>query len=112
MLMTSIGLSAKIKTDSVCYRYAVAEVRGQFLFTKCRVKFDDGTIKAKKEPKVFTFTSHAAAINYFVSLGWELMTYNQTESMFSASENPCYWILRKPSTKKELNILLEETVEQ
>ncbi len=105
-------MSAQIKNDSVCYRYAVAEVKGQFLFTKCRVKFDDGTISAKKEPKKYAFASHAAAINYFSSQGWELMTYNQTEAMFTASEKPSYWILRKPSTKEELTKLLEETMDK
>lgn len=45
----SISTYAQEKNESTIYKYIVVEVKGQFLYTKCRVYVDDGTLVSTKK---------------------------------------------------------------
>lgn len=115
MSLLSISTYAQEKNEPVVYKYIVVEVTGQFLYTKCRVYVDDGTRETKQKyknnRKAYTFETHAAALDYFTYHGWELVgNNNNTHGAAGVSSTSIYWILRKPSTKEEIETILEGSV--
>ena len=111
----SISTYAQEKSEPTIYKYIVVEVKGQFLYTKCRVYVDDGRLKTKQNyknnKKAYTFETHAAALDYFTCHGWELVgNNNNTHGYAGTSSTSIYWILRKPSTKEEIGNILKESV--
>lgn len=111
----SLPSFAQENHEPIVYKYIVAEVTGQFLFTKCRVYIDDGTLNNKQEykkhKKAYTFETHAAAIDYFTYHGWELVGNNNVMTGARGnSSTSIYWILRKPATKEEIEKILEKSV--
>jgi len=111
----SISTYAQEKNESTIYKYIVVEVKGQFLYTKCRVYVDDGRLTTKKNyknnRKAYTFETHAAALDFFTYHGWELVgNSNSTHGYAGTSSTSIYWILRKPSTKEEIENILKESI--
>ena len=61
------------------------------------------------------FKTPAAALMYFEAKGWELYVSSSTTegemaAGFGESTSTCYWILRKPCTKEELDKTVEQTI--
>ena len=58
-----------------------------------------------------TFNTPAAALMYLYSLGWELFVNGATsEGIWGISDTTSYWIMRKPCTKEEFEITVEEGI--
>ena len=101
------------------YRYIIAEPQGKLFSDKCKLKIDDGIdpSKAKSDNKTLTFRSYAAALMYLTSQGWELVSnYNITSGSigdgYGSTSSSTYWILRKPSTKEEVQKIIDESIKK
>lgn len=104
--------------DSVYYQYIIAEPVGKFLSKKCKLRIDDGITveKTKENGKTITFRSYAAALMYLTSNGWEMVTnYSNIQGAMSmgvgAAETQTYWIFRRPSTKEEIQGIIDKSFE-
>jgi len=104
--------------EPVVYKYIIAEPQGQLFSNKCKLRIDDGIkpAKAKKDnDNSITFKSFAAALMYLTSQGWELVSNYNTVTGTSyngtgTSVTSTYWILRKPSTKEEVQKIIDESL--
>lgn len=117
--MASIGVAkAQEVKDSIVYKYIIAQPKGKLFSDKCKLRIDDG-IKPEKakgdKEKTITFKSFAAALMYLTSQGWELVsnysimeggTYNGN----GATSTQTYWVLRKPSTKEEVQAIVDKSL--
>ncbi len=107
LLMTSLCSHAQ---EEVVYRYIIAEPQDEVFSEKCKLRIDDGIkptkVKGEKE-KYLTFNSTAAALMYLTSQGWELVqVYNKHVGSITIN----YWILRKPSTKEEVQEIIDKSL--
>ena len=116
-MLVSLSVFAQEKTDTVVYRYIIAEPQGKMFSDKCKLRIDDGIdpSKAKNDNKTLTFRSYAAALMYLTSQGWELVSnYNTSHGSvangYGSSSSSTYWILRKPSTKEEVQKIIDESI--
>ena len=115
-----LGLNTAFAQEEVVYKYIIAEPQGRLFSDKCKLRIDDGVTptKAKGEKeKSITFRSFAAALMYLTSQGWELVSNYNTVSGASANgygstSTSTYWILRKPSTKEEVQEIIEKSVKK
>lgn len=106
------------KQDSICYRYIIAEPQGKLFSDKCKLRIDDGikpTREKGKKGESITFKSFAAALMYLTSQGWELVSnYNTVSGAvangYGSSSTSTYWILRRPSTKEEVQSILDKSL--
>ena len=116
LMFVSLSVYSQERTDTVVYRYIIAEPQGKMFSDKCKLKIDDGIDpeKAKSDNKTLTFRSYAAALMYLTSQGWELVSnYNITSGSvgngYGSTSSSTYWILRKPSTKEEVQKIIDES---
>lgn len=116
-LLLLFCLSANAQ-DSVCYRYIIAEPVGQFLSKKCKLKIDDGITveKTKENGKTITFKSYAAALMYLTSNGWEFVTnYSSVRGSqgggYGSTQTQTFWVFRRPSTKEEVQGIIDKSFE-
>ena len=91
--------------------------KGKKIIDNMNLKIDDGIdpSKAKNDNKTLTFRSYAAALMYLTSQGWELVSnYNITSGSvgngYGSTSSSTYWILRKPSTKEEVQKIIDESI--
>lgn len=122
LFLLAFGLKAYAQTgnDSICYRYIIAEPQGRLFSDKCKLRIDDGVKPTKEKGKnggSITFNSYAAALMYLTSQGWELVTnYNTVSGSvangYGSSSSSTYWILRKPSTKEEVNEIVNKSLQK
>lgn len=111
-------LQAQMPQDTTVYKYMVAQPQGKMFSEKCKLKIDDGIkveIVKDDNGKVINFTSYAAALMYITSQGWKLVsTYSMADgdvyNAFSDSETLTYWVFRKPSTKEEVQAIIDKSV--
>lgn len=104
--------------DTIYYRYIIAEPQGKLWSDKCKLRIDDGIKPTKEKGKKgesITFNSYAAALMYLTSQGWELVSnYNTVSGSgangFSSTHTSTYWILRKPSTKEEVQEIIDKSI--
>lgn len=105
---------AQEQKDSVVYKYIIAQPQGAIFSDKCKLRIDDGIKpeKAKSEKeKSLTFNSFAAALMYLTSDGWELVSnYGITGGGSYGVSTQTYWVLRKPSTKEEVQSIIEKSI--
>jgi hypothetical protein len=117
ILFVLCSLCAKAQ-EPVVYKYIIAEPQGKLFSDKCKLRIDDGIkpTKAKGDSEnSITFRSYAAALMYLTSQGWELVSNYSTTSGSSfngtgASSTSTYWILRKPSTKEEVQEIIDQSI--
>ncbi len=110
--------NAQTANDTIVYRYIIAEPQGHLFSDKCKLRIDDGLKPVKEKGKkgeTLTFNSYAAALMYLTSQGWELVTnYNTVSGAsangFGATSTSTYWILRRPSTKEEIQSILDNAM--
>ena len=119
LMLVSLSVYSQERTDTVVYRYIIAEPQGKLFSDKCKIKIDDGIdpSKAKNDNKTLTFRSYAAALMYLTSQGWELVSnYNITSGSigdgYGSTSSSTYWILRKPSTKEEVQKIIDESIKK
>lgn len=106
------------KQDTIYYRYIIAEPQGKLFSDKCKLLIDDGIkpTKAKgKKGETITFNSYAAALMFLTSQGWELVSnYNTISGSaangFGSTSTSTYWILRRPSTKEEVQGIVNKSL--
>lgn len=117
LMLVSLSVYSQERADTVVYRYIIAEPQGKMFSDKCKLKIDDGIDpeKAKSDNKTLTFRSYAAALMYLTSQGWELVSnYNITSGSvgngYGSTSSSTYWILRKPSTKEEVQKIIDESI--
>ncbi len=116
-MFVSLSVFAQERTDTIVYRYIIAEPQGKMFSDKCKLKIDDGieNENAKNDNKTLTFRSYAAALMYLTSQGWELVSnYNITSGSvgngYGSTSSSTYWILRKPSTKEEVQEIIDKSI--
>lgn len=115
VLFITLNIAAQ---EKVVYKYIIAEPQGRLFSDKCKLRIDDGISPAKAKgdkDKSLTFKSYAAALMYLTSQGWELVTNYNTVSGSSANgygstSTSTYWILRKPSTKEEVQNIIDQSI--
>ncbi len=112
-------MHAQVNNDSVVYKYIIAQPQGSLFSDKCKLRIDDGLdpAKAKDKGKSITFKSYAAALMYLTSQGWELMsTFSNVSGSsgagYGSTSTSNYWILRKPSTKEEVQRIIDESIKK
>ncbi len=117
--MASIGVAkAQEVKDSIVYKYIIAQPIGKLFSHKCILRIDDGIkperAKGDKEESI-TFKSFAAALMYLTSQGWELVSnYSILEgdayNGYGSTSTQTYWVLRKPSTKEEVQAIIDQSI--
>ncbi len=119
MSLLSMLLHAQINNDSIVYKYIIAQPQGSLFSDKCKLRIDDGIdpSKAKDKGKSISFKSYAAALMYLTSQGWELVsTFSNVSGSsgagYGATSTSNYWILRKPSTKEEVQRIVDESIKK
>lgn len=119
LMLVSLSVYSQERADTVVYRYIIAEPQGKMFSDKCKLKIDDGIDpeKAKSDNKTLTFRSYAAALMYLTSQGWELVSnYNITSGSigdgYGSTSSSTYWILRRPSTKEEVQKIIDESIKK
>jgi len=117
--LVAISSYAQMPQDTIVYKYIIAEPQGKLFGDKCKLRIDDGIDpkKAKNKNKTITFRSFAAALMYLTSQGWELVSnYSKVEgamvSGIGSSETSTYWILRRPSSKEEVEQIVKESLKE
>ena len=104
---------AQQTNDSIVYRYIIAQPQGFLFSDKCKLRIDDGyhTQSARDNKKTLIFKSFAAALMYLTSQGWDLVSnYGITEGFNGTSDTSTYWILRRPSTKEEVQDIINKSM--
>ena len=112
-MLVCILANAQQTNDSIVYRYIIAQPQGFLFSDKCKLRIDDGyhTQSARDNKKTLIFKSFAAALMYLTSQGWELVSnYGVTEGFNGVSDTSTYWILRKPSTKEEIQDIINKSM--
>lgn len=119
MFLLCLGLHAQVNNDSIVYKYIIAQPQGSLFSDKCKLRIDDGIdpSKAKDKGKSITFKSYAAALMYLTSQGWELVSSfsnvsGSSGSGYGVTSTSNYWILRKPSTKEEVQRIVDESIKK
>lgn len=111
-----LGLSANAQTsqEPIYYRYIIAEPQENLFSDKCKLRIDDGIKPAKEKSKkgqTITFNSYAAALMYLTLQGWELISsYNDVHGSSGITHTNNYWILRRPSTKEEVQSIIDKSL--
>lgn len=101
--------------DTIVYRYIIAQPKGLLFSNKCTLEIDDGydSQNAKEKNKSIVFKSFAAVLMYLTSQGWELVSnYGITEGYSGISDTSTYWILRRPSTKEEVQDIIDRSLKK
>ena len=118
-LFTFLCLNASAQAqDTIYFRYIIAEPQGKLFSDKCKLRIDDGVKPTKekgKQGEAITFNSYAAALMYLTSQGWELVSnYNTVSGSaangYGSTSTSTYWILRRPSTKEEVQSILDKSL--
>ncbi len=117
LIITLCCLSSNAQTvrDSVCYQYIIAEPLGYILSDKCELRIDDGikpSTERSERGKKILFKSYAAALMYLTLQGWELVScYSNIRGHNNVNNiTDTYWILRRPSTKEEVERIVNESL--
>lgn len=120
LILLCVSGFAQTANDTIYYRYIIAEPQGALFSEKCKLRIDDG-IKPRREKgkrgEDIYFKSYAAALMYLTSQGWELVSnYNTTTGSvaggYGSSSTQTYWILRRPSTKEEVDKIVNESLQK
>lgn len=114
MLICCIA-NAQQSNDTIVYRYIIAQPQGNLFSDKCKLRIDDGVDpqRAKDKEKSIVFKSYAAALMFLTSQGWELVSnYSVTEGYKGTSDTSTYWILRRPSTKEEVQEIIDYSLKK
>lgn len=106
--------------EDVVYKYIIAEPQGRLFSDKCKLRIDVGVSPSKAKgdkDKSITFKSFAAALMYLTSQGWELVSnYNTVSGSaangYGSTSTSTYWILRKPSTKEEVQEIIDKSIKK
>ena len=109
-----LASSCAFAQEEVVYKYIIAEPQGRLFSDKCKLRIDDGVSPSKAKgdkDKSITFKSFAAALMYLTSQGWELVSNYNTVGYGSTSTST-YWILRKPSTKEEVQEIIDKSIKK
>ena len=106
---------AQQANDTIVYRYIIAQPQGYLFSDKCKLKIDDGNVPKRTKDKTIEFKSFAAALMYLTSQGWEMVaTYGVTEGStingIGSSDTSTYWVLRRPSTKEEVQDIINKSL--
>ena len=112
-----LNASAQVQ-DTIYYRYIIAEPQGKLFSDKCKLRIDDGIKPTKEKGKkgeTITFNSYAAALMFLTSQGWELVSnYNTVTGAaangYGSTSTSTYWILRRPSTKEEVQGIVNKSL--
>ncbi len=118
IIVMLLATATTFAQEVITYRYIIAEPDGLLFSDKCELKIDDGVkiYKAKDEnDKTYTFKSYAAALMYLTLQGWELVSnYNTVRGSSAngtgATSSSTYWILRMPSTKEEVQEIVDKSI--
>ena len=119
-LFLTSGIHAQVVKDTTVYKYIIAQPQGKLFSDKCKLRIDDG-IKPEKakgdKDKSITFNSFAAALMYLTSQGWELVSNYSimeggTYNGYGGTETQTYWVLRKPSTKEEVQTIVDKSIKK
>ena len=102
MTLLCLVMHAQVNNDSVVYKYIIAQPQGSLFSDKCKLRIDDGLDPAKAKDK---------------GKGWELMsTFSNVSGSsgagYGATYTSNYWILRKPSTKEEVQRIVDESIKK
>lgn len=120
ILLMAAGIHAQAVKDTTVYKYIIAQPQGKLFSDKCKLRIDDG-IKPEKakgdKDKSITFNSFAAALMYLTSQGWELVSNYSimeggTYNGYGGTETQTYWVLRKPSTKEEVQTIVDKSIKK
>ena len=115
-LFIGTAIKAQEQRDTVVYKYIIAQPQGAIFSDKCKLRIDDGVNleKAKGDKdKSITFNSYAAALMYLTSDGWELVAnYGITGGGSYGVSTQTYWVLRKPSTKEEVQAIIDKSIKK
>ena len=120
LLLMATSIHAQVVKDTTVYKYIIAQPQGKLFSDKCKLRIDDG-IKPEKakgdKDKSITFNSFAAALMYLTSQGWELVSNYSimeggTYNGYGGTETQTYWVLRKPSTKEEVQTIVDKSIKK
>lgn len=120
ILLMAAGIHAQVVKDTTVYKYIIAQPQGKLFSDKCKLRIDDG-IKPEKakgdKDKSITFNSFAAALMYLTSQGWELVSNYSimeggTYNGYGGTETQTYWVLRKPSTREEVQTIVDKSIKK
>ena len=120
ILLMAASVHAQSVKDTTVYKYIIAQPQGKLFSDKCKLRIDDG-IKPEKakgdKDKSITFNSFAAALMYLTSQGWELVSNYSimeggTYNGYGGTETQTYWVLRKPSTKEEVQTIVDKSIKK
>ena len=120
LLLMVANIHAQAVKDTTVYKYIIAQPQGKLFSDKCKLRIDDG-IKPEKakgdKDKSITFNSFAAALRYLTSQGWELVSNYSimeggTYNGYGGTETQTYWVLRKPSTKEEVQTIVDKSIKK
>ena len=120
ILLMAAVIHAQAVKDTTVYKYVIAQPQGKLFSDKCKLRIDDG-IKPEKakgdKDKSITFNSFAAALMYLTSQGWELVSNYSimeggTYNGYGGTETQTYWVLRKPSTKEEVQTIVDKSIKK
>ena len=119
MMSLCVTYAQEVK-DTIVYKYIIAQPQGKLFSDKCKLRIDDGIKPAKAKgdkDKSITFNSFAAALIYLPSQGWELVSNYSimeggTYNGYGGTETQTYWILRKPSTKEEVQDIIDKSIKK
>jgi hypothetical protein len=116
--MLACNIQAQEQKDSIVYRYIIAEPVSQLWSKKCKLRIDDGISveKTKDNGKTITFKSYAAALMFLTSQGWEMVgNYSNIRGAQAGGSGSMatktYWIFRRPSTKEEVQNIIDKSFE-
>ena len=120
ILLMTADIHAQVVKDTIVYKYIIAQPQGKLFSDKCKLRIDDG-IKPEKakgdKDKSITFNSFAAALMYLTSQGWKLVSNYSimeggTYNGYGGTETQTYWVLRKPSTKEEVQTIVDKSIKK
>ena len=119
MMSLCVTYAQEVK-DTIVYKYIIAQPQGKLFSDKCKLRIDDGIKPAKAKgdkDKSITFNSFAAALMYLTSQGWELVSNysimeGSTYNGYGDTETQTYWILRKPSTKEQVQDIIDKSIKK